>query len=71
MSPVMTDNDSIVCSDKFYVLNNTCRPKCADFESYTPKSAALILSSQIFAASFGLFMGIIVLLVSLARRKIM
>lgn len=59
------------CNDKFYILNGICRPKCTTFESYAPEDTALVVGSQQFASSFGVFIGLIVLIISIFRWRVM
>ena len=65
-------NDSnIVCSNEFYYSNGSCRPDCYSFQSYTHHRALIELDSQMVAASIGLFVGIIVLIATVIRWRIM
>ena len=55
----------------FYEFNNTCFPRCDNFEDDSHTTIISKLSIELFAASIGMFMGIVVLVISLVRRKVM
>ena len=61
------------CSEDFYRYNESgpCLPICGSYETYSESNAKLQMDTQLVAASFVLFIGIIVLIASFIRRKIM
>ena len=59
------------CSEDFYYSNGSCLPKCGSYKTYSESNARIEMDTQLIAASFSLFVGIIVLIASAIRRKIM
>ncbi|XP_019850175.1 PREDICTED: uncharacterized protein LOC109580971 [Amphimedon queenslandica] len=61
------------CSEDFYQHNGSgpCRPICGSYETYSELNAKIETDTQLAVAVFVLFMGIIVLIASFIRRKIM
>ena len=66
-----SSNFSVICAEMFYEFNNTCFPRCDNFEDDSHTTIISKLSIELFAASIGMFMGIVVLVISLVRRKVM
>ena len=70
-----TGNSSLqqdtVCDDQFIKVNGTCYARCDSFEQ-SPHDVTVALDIvQIFAASYGIIVGAIVLIISIVRWKTM
>ena len=69
----ITSNSTIVCSesDGFSFIDGFCRPRCDKFQTHTPKNALIHKVIQLTANIISLSVGIIVLIVSLIRWRVM
>ena len=70
-----TGNSSLqedtVCDDQFIKVNGTCYARCDSFEQSPHDVTVAVEIIKIFAASYGMTIGIIVLIISFVRWKTM
>ncbi|XP_019850181.1 PREDICTED: uncharacterized protein LOC109580977 [Amphimedon queenslandica] len=68
----ITSNSTIVCaeSDGFSLIGGFCHPQCDKFQTHTPKNALIQKAAQLIANFASLSVGIIVLIISFIRRRI-
>ena len=60
-----------VCADQFIKINGTCYARCDSFEQ-SPHDVTVILTiTRLFAAYYGLIVGIVFLILSFVRWKTM
>ena len=69
----ITLNNTIVCaeSDGFSFIGGFCRPRCDKFQTHTPNNALTHKVTQLIANIVSLSVGIIVLIVSVVRWRVM
>ena len=60
-----------ICADQFVKVNGTCYAQCDSFEQ-SPHDVTVVLTiTRMFAACYGLIVGIVVLILSFVRWKTM
>ena len=60
-----------VCADQFIKVNGICYPRCDKFELSPHDVTVALKSSEVFAACYGLVVGIVVIILSFVRWKTM
>ena len=60
-----------VCADQFIKVNGTCYARCDSFEQSPHDVTVVLRTAQLFAASYGLVLGIVVLILSFVHWKTM
>ena len=64
-------SDETVCSDQFSKINGSCHARCDSFEQSSHDVSFAVFIIELFAACFGLIIGIIVITLSFLRWKAM
>ena len=62
---------NVSCREDFYELNNTCLPRCDKFEVYTHAEYMVVIVCQVFASSIGVFICLLIIILSIKDYKIM
>ena len=62
---------NITCREDFYQLNNTCHPRCDTFEIHTYAGSVVLKVSQVVASSIGVFICLLIIILSIKDYKIM
>ena len=62
---------NITCREDFYELNNTCRPRCDKFEIYIHPGYMVYAVCQVVASSIGVFICLLIIILSIKDYKIM
>ena len=63
--------DETVCTDQFSKINGLCRARCDSFEQSSHDVTLAVFITTLFSAWFGLIIGIIVIIISFVRWKVM
>ena len=63
--------DETVCTDQFSKIDGLCLAKCDRFEQSSHDVTFAVFITEFFAAWFGLIIGIIVIIISFIRWKVM
>ena len=62
---------NITCREDFYELNNTCFPRCDNFRENDYTASMTMVISEVVAVSIGLFVCLIILVLSIINHKTM
>ena len=68
LTMAMNVTDDVQCSDDFFIINDTCRPRC---DRWVTNKGIILEVSVVISQSVGITCGIIFLIVTVYQRKIM